>query len=160
MHKNETTKNLKVIFIILLCVAAVVFFAYRASTKVIYESDDPLHGSYRVENRPLNGRDVSTDFLISVDAELLDSLKEIAEENGVDKSERYWVYSFEENKVFKVKKGDNIIEIFENEVLVGAVEYTYKKFLWKKYDERYLMSWRGEDCILFKESQGFIIPHN
>lgn len=160
MHKNETTKNLKVIFIILLCIAAVVFFAYRASTKVNYESDDPLHGSYRVENRPLNGRDVSTDFLISVDAELLDSLKEIAEENGVDKSERYWVYSFEENKVFKVKKGDNIVEIFENEVLVGAVEYTYKKFLWKKYDERYLMSWRGEDCTLLKESQGFIIPHN
>lgn len=143
---------------ILLLIIILGYFLYQGQSEK-YASDDPLFGSFSIENSKYTEKIHPTAFLVSINVATTNKeLVECANENGVDISRGCWVYSFEENKIFSAEKQENIVNVYEKDRLIGTFSYKSKSFLGIVYDESYILNWRGTEYHLKRNLQGFVYP--
>ena len=81
-----------------------------------------------------------------------------AKESNVDISKGCWVYSFDENKIFRAEKEGNKLHAYEDGKVIGTFKYSFNKILWIHYDEKYTANWRGTELDLTRAVQGFVFP--
>lgn len=137
----------------------VISAIYNGFQKETYMSEDPLFGSFSIENGDQFDTIHPADFLVSIDVELSnETLEKCAEKENIDISEGCWVYSFDENRIFEAEKRENKLLIYEDNEVIGTLDYSYKKFLWITYNETYSLDWKGRQMELKKILQGFIFP--
>jgi len=133
-------------------------YLYQAQSEK-YASEDPLFGSFSIENSMYTEKTHPTAFLVSINVSTSNKdLMECADKQGVNISEGCWVYCFEENKIFNAEKQDNVLNVYDNECLIGTFRYKRKSFLGFVYDESYILNWRGKDIRLRRDLQGFVYP--
>ena len=156
---SKKNKKILIMLSVVIMVIAVLLIIYHVSQKETYLSDDPLYGSFTIENKQPADPIYPTDFLLSIDvAEDNETLVQCAEKNNVDISKGCWVYSFGENKVFRAEKEGNKLNAYENGKVIGVFTYTSDKILWMEDNEKYTANWRGRNFDLTKILQGFIYP--
>lgn len=142
---------------IMLMVALIM--TYNLSQKEEYMSDDPLFGSFIIDNKDHSETINPADFLVSIDVTVSNEvLESYAREKHVDISNGCWVYSFEEKTIFKAEKDGDRLRIYDNGKVIGTIKYSCDKILGFSYNQTYEMNWRGEKFELRKELQGFIFP--
>lgn len=156
---NGTRKRVLLVALGVVVVIAVLVIIYHVSQRETYLSDDPLYGSFTIGDRELVDNIYPADFLLSIDiATTNKTLLQCARANDVDLSKGCWVYSFDENKVFRAEKEGNKLNAYENGKVIGVFTYTSDKILWIDYNEKYTAKWRGRNFDLTKILQGFIYP--
>ena len=77
-----------------------------------------------------------------------ESLVKCAKESNVDISKGCWVYSFDENKIFRAEKEGNKLHAYEDGKVIGTFKYSFNKILWIHYDEKYTANWREKELDL------------
>lgn len=156
---KEVKKKAWLVMLGIIALIVVLVIIYHVSQKETYLSDDPLYGSFTIENKEQTDKIHPTDFLLSIDVPASDkTLLQCAKESNVDISKGCWVYSFDENRVFKAEKEENKLRVYENSKVIGVFEYASTKFLWIDYNERYTAKWRGRSLNLTRVLQGFAFP--
>ena len=99
---SKKNKKILIMLSVVIMVIAVLLIIYHVSQKETYLSDDPLYGSFTIENKQPADPIYPTDFLLSIDVDTKhESLVKCAKESNVDISKGCWVYSFDENKIFR-----------------------------------------------------------
>ena len=101
-------RNLFLVSTGVILVIIVLVIVYHASQREQYMSNDPLFGSFVIENRTVSQTSYPADFLLSVDVDIDVDINDPyllkrAEENSVDLT-KCWVYSYDEDKIFSEKK--------------------------------------------------------
>lgn len=143
---------------VLLLIVFLGCFLYQSQSEK-YASDDPLFGSFSIENSEYTEKVHPTAFLVSINVSTTNKeLVECADKHEVDISKGCWVYSFEEEKIFSAVKQENILNVYEKDCLIGTFAYKSKSFLGIVYDESYILNWRGTEHHLRRELQGFVYP--
>lgn len=156
---NKNCKKTLLILLGIIVLISVLVILYNVSQKETYMSDDPMYGSFTIENKEPSDAIYPADFLLSVDVATSDeTLLKYARKNNIDISKGCWVYSFDENKIFRAKKTSNKLQAYENNKVIGVFEYTSGKILWINYNEKYTANWRGKAFNLTRVLQGFIFP--
>ena len=87
-----------------------------------------------------------------------ESLVKCAKESNVDISKGCWVYSFDENKIFRAEKEGNKLHAYEDGKVIGTFKFSFNKILWIHYYEKYTANWRGTELDLTRAVQGFVFP--
>ncbi|MDD6043739.1 MAG: hypothetical protein PUB87_08330 [Eubacteriaceae bacterium] len=124
-----------------------------------YMSDDPLFGSFSIENGNLGDQIYPTDFLVSINVQTgHKELVSCAERVQIDLSKGCWVYCFAENQVYTATQDGMKLKVFDDGSEIGCFEYEHKKFLFFSYGEAYKVTWRNVKYDLKKDLQGFIFP--
>ena len=154
---NRKRKNILLAVLGLIVLVLLLGIIYQTSQKETYLSDDPLYGSFSIENKDLADPVYPTDFLISINVDVSYApLVKCAKENHVDISKGCWVYSFDENKIFRAEKEGSKLQVYEEGKVIGTFEYSFNKILWIHYDEEYTANWRGKEFSLTRIMQGFV----
>ena len=156
---SKKNKKILIMLSVVIMVIAVLLIIYHVSQKETYLSDDPLYGSFTIENKQPADPIYPTDFLLSIDVDTKhESLVKCAKESNVDISKGCWVYSFDENKIFRAEKEGNKLHAYEDGKVIGTFKYSFNKILWIRYDEKYTANWRGTELDLTRAVQGFVFP--
>lgn len=152
---NIKKKTKRKILWILLCFALVLFI-YNASNKTFYASNDPLNGSFCAKN--IEVPDWSQDgILASVEvAPPFDFLIDSANDKGLDISSGCWVYMFSEKEIYKAKKNGNVLEILNDQEVIGSIERDFTKLFCFEINESFVLHFKNTECPLKKVNQGFI----
>lgn len=149
-------RNLLLVGAGVILVIIVLVIVYHVSQKEKYMTNDPLYGSFVIDNKAASAPLYPADFLLSVDVETDDAyLSKLAGENGVDLT-GCWVYSYDEDKIFPAKKDGQRLLAYENGKVVGTFTYDSSKFLWFEYDKTYTAKWRGTSLELNRSLRGFV----
>lgn len=149
-------RNLLLVGAGVILVIIVLVIVYHVSQKEKYMSNDPLYGSFVIENKTASQGSYPADFLLSVDVDINDAyLLKRAGENGVDLT-KCWVYSYDEDKIFPAKKDNSRLLAYENGKVIGTFTYDSSKFLWIDYDKTYTAKWRGKSLELLRCLRGFV----
>ena len=125
---NRNRKAIRITVLIFAVIITAVVIIYFVSQAPQYERDDPLHGSYLVENEEQAEIIHPANFVI-------------------------WLYCAKENRIFQAEKEGEKLFIYENDEKIGTLTYSCKRFLWIQYDESYVMNWRGTNLDLVKIMQ-------
>ena len=150
---NRNRKAIRITVLIFAVIITAVVIIYFVSQAPQYERDDPLHGSYLVENEEQAEIIHPANFVISLTGNGAPSeLQQEAQKNSVDFSEP-WLYCAKENRIFQAEKEGEKLFIYENDEKIGTLTYSCKRFLWIQYDESYVMNWRGTNLDLVKIMQ-------
>lgn len=100
------------------------------------------------------------DYIVSID--VYDDnpiIQHAADANGIDITTGSWVYFFDDQKVYRAKKSSKKqLAIYENDEIIGMINYSAKRFLWHEYNAQNSMKWKGESFRLGKIDQAFIYP--
>ena len=156
---SKKNKKILIMLSVVIMVIAVLLIIYHVSQKETYLSDDPLYGSFTIENKQPADPIYPTDFLLSIDVDTKhESLVKCAKESDVDISKGCWVYSFDENKIFRAEKEGNKLHAYEDGKVIGTFKYSFNKILWIHYDEKYTANWRGTEVDLTRAVQGCVFP--
>ena len=156
---SKKNKKILIMLSVVIMVIAVLLIIYHVSQKETYLSDDPLYGSFTIENKQPADPIYLTDFLLSIDVDTKhESLVKCAKESNVDISKGCWVYSFDENKIFRAEKEGNKLHAYEDGKVIGTFKYSFNKILWIHYDEKYTANWREKELDLTRAMQGFVFP--
>lgn len=156
---SKKNKKILIMLSVVIMVIAVLLIIYHVSQKETYLSDDPLYGSFTIENKQPADPIYPTDFLLSIDVDTKhESLVKCAKESNVDISKGCWVYSFDENKIFRAEKEGNKLHAYEDGKVIGTFKYSFNKILWIHYDEKYTANWREKELDLTRAMQGFVFP--
>ena len=156
---SKKNKKILIMLSVVIMVIAVLLIIYHVSQKETYLSDDPLYGSFTIENKQPADPIYPTDFLLSIDVDTKhESLVKCAKESDVDISKGCWVYSFDENKIFRAEKEGNKLHAYEDGKVIGTFKYSFNKILWIHYDEKYTANWREKELDLTRAMQGFVFP--
>lgn len=157
MYKN--CKKILILILGFIILIAVIALIKNIAQTENYMSDDPLFGSFSIENKKPSDIIYPADFLISIDVPTTyEKLVECGKKYNVDILEGSWVYSFEEDKIFRAVKEDNKLYVYEDDKVIGTFEYSSEKFLWIDYNESYRAIWRNSELDLIKTLQGFVFP--
>lgn len=153
-------RNLFLVGTGIILVIIVLVIVYHVSQREQYMTNDPLFGSFVIENRTVSQTSYPADFLLSVDVDIDVDINDPyllkrAEENSVDLT-KCWVYSYDEDKIFSAKKDDSRLLVYENGKVIGTFTYDSSKFLWIDYDKTYTAKWRGKSLELIRCLRGFI----
>ena len=156
---SKKNKKILIMLSVVIMVIAVLLIIYHVSQKETYLSDDPLYGSFTIENKQPADPIYPTDFLLSIDVDTKhESLVKCAKESNVDISKGCWIYSFDENKIFRAEKEGNKLHAYEDGKVIGTFKYSFNKILWIHYDEKYTANWREKELDLTRAMQGFVFP--
>lgn len=146
-------KDIKLAFVMSAVMIIAVVIIYFVSQTPQYATDDPLHGSYLVENEEQAEVVHPANFVISIiGGWAVSGGRPNMQEDGVSRS-KPWVYCTEEDKFFQAEEEGEKLFIYEGEKQIGTLTYSYKTFLWIHYDESYVMDWRGTKLDLVKIMQ-------
>ena len=150
---NRNRKDIRVTVLIFAVIIAVAVIIYFVSQTPQYETDDPLHGSYLVENEEQAEIIHPANFVVSITGGVaVSESSQSMQETGVDIS-KPWIYCAGERKFFQAEKEEARLFVYEGGKKIGTLSYSYKTFLWIHYDESYEMEWRDTNIILEKITQ-------
>lgn len=145
---------------VILTVLAIYVFFFHVLSQESYASDDPLHGSFRMMDKGLSGNS-PCHLLVSIDVSAAnEAILEKAIENNVDISKGCWVYSYDEEMLFRAEKSGDILTVYEKDNPIATLEYSYKQIFGVKYDREYIANWRGQVWKMERIIPAFLYPTN